>query len=215
MIAAHEESPERLFKTARSPVELVIVLSAPICAGTAIVAGTLVPLLYGPAYTNAVPVMVVLGLCLPPMYANIILSALLVAQKRQIVWTWVMAGSAIFNPLVNLVLIPWTEHRYGNGAIGAAVSLLLTELVMVAMGMWLVGRHLYDRSLIKRCTLVIGSSAAMWVVAYLARPLGFVVSTAAGCLTFVALVAALRIVRPDEISFIRERLRRPRAGAVG
>jgi O-antigen/teichoic acid export membrane protein len=215
MIAAHEESPERLLKTARTPVELVIVLSAPICAGTAMVAGTLVPLLYGPAYTNAVPVMVVLGLCLPAMYANIILAALLVAQKRQIVWTWVMVGSAIFNPLVNLVLIPWTQHQYGNGAIGAALSLLLTELLMVAMGMWLVGRHLYTRSLIKRCSLVIASSAAMWVVAYLARPLGFLVSTAAGCLTFVALVAVLRIIRPDEISFIRERLRRPRPGTVG
>ncbi len=49
MIAAHEEDPERLFATARTPFELVIALSAPICAGTADgPAGTIVPLLYGP-----------------------------------------------------------------------------------------------------------------------------------------------------------------------
>lgn len=208
MIAAHEEDPERLFATARTPFELVIALSAPICAGTAMVAGTIVPLLYGDAFTNAVPVMIGLGLCLAPMYANIILGAVLIAQKRQIAWTWVMAGAAVFNPLVNLALIPWTEHRYGNGAIGAAVALLLTELVMVAVAFWLVGRHLFTRSLIRRCTLVIASSAAMWAVGYAARPLGFVVSTAAGCLTFVGLVAVLRVVTPEEISFVRERLPR-------
>ena len=33
----------------------------------------MVPLLYGPAFTEAVPVIIVLGLCIPPMYLNIIL----------------------------------------------------------------------------------------------------------------------------------------------
>ena len=215
MIAAFEDSPERLQKTARTPVELVIVLSAPICAGTAMVAGTLVPLLYGSDFTNAVPVMIGLGLCLVPMYANIILGAVLVAAKRQIAWTWVMVGAAVFNPLVNLVLIPWTQHRYDNGAIGAAVSLLLTELVMVAMGIWLVGRHLFNRGLLQRCTLVIASSAAMWAVGYAARPLGFVISTAAGCLTFVGLVAVLRVVTPEEMAFVQERLLRRLRARLG
>jgi O-antigen/teichoic acid export membrane protein len=208
LIAAFEESPERLLKTARTPVELVIALSAPICAGTAMVAGTLVPLLYGGAYTKAVPVMIGLGLCLPPMYANIILASVLIAAKRQIAWTWVMAGAAVFNPLVNLVLIPWTQHRYGNGAIGAAISLLLTELIMVAFGIWLVGRHLFNRSLVQRCVLVIAASAAMWGVGYAARPLGALASIAAGCAAFVALVAVLPVVTPEEIAFVRERLPR-------
>jgi len=41
----------------------------------------------------------------------------------------VMGGATLVNPLINLALIPITQRHFGNGAIGAAVSLLLTELL--------------------------------------------------------------------------------------
>ena len=41
---------ERLRRTARAPIELVLVLSLPIAAGTAIAARPLIDLLYGSAY---------------------------------------------------------------------------------------------------------------------------------------------------------------------
>ena len=85
-------------------------------------------------YDDSVPVMVILGLTIPPMYMNIMLSQVLIAMNRQTTWTWVMAGTTVINPLFNLALIPLTQHRYGNGAIGAAISLLLTEIVVVAAG---------------------------------------------------------------------------------
>ena len=46
--------------------------------------------------------MVVLGLCIPPMYLNIMLSQVLVAINRQSRWTWVMAATTVVNPLFNL-----------------------------------------------------------------------------------------------------------------
>ena len=45
------------------------------------------------------PILIVLGLCIVPMYLNIILSQILVAAKRQVAWTWVMGGATILNPL--------------------------------------------------------------------------------------------------------------------
>jgi O-antigen/teichoic acid export membrane protein len=211
MISAFEESPERLLKTARRPVEFAILVSVPICAGTAVVAGYLVPILYGSSFDNAVPVMIILGLCLPPMYANIMLASVLLAANRQMAWTWVMVGAAIFNPLVNLLLIPWTQHHYGNGAIGAALSLLLTELIMVAYGFKMVGRRLLDATLVRRSTGVIAASVGMWAVAYATRPLGPAVSIGAGCLTFAILVFALRVVGRDEIELARGLIARRRA----
>jgi O-antigen/teichoic acid export membrane protein len=139
------------------------------------------------------------------------LASVLLAANRQMAWTWVMVGAAIFNPLVNLLLIPWTQHHYGNGAIGAALSLLLTELIMVAYGFKMVGRRLLDATLVRRSTGVIAASVGMWAVAYATRPLGPAASIGAGCLTFAILVFALRVVGRDEIELARGLIARRRA----
>jgi O-antigen/teichoic acid export membrane protein len=154
--------------------------------------------------------MVVLGLCLPPMYLNIMLAQILVAAKRQSSWTWVMVVATIVNPLFNLALIPFTEHRYGNGAIGAAVALLLTEIVLVTCGFVIVGRRVFDRATLRRCLLAAAAAAAMWAVSYAARPLGIVVSVAAGLAAFAVLVVVLRIATAEEIAAVRGQLGRLR-----
>jgi O-antigen/teichoic acid export membrane protein len=193
----------RLRETARAPLELVLVVSLPIAAATAILAGPLIHLLYGPAYDEAVPVMAILGLCIPPMYANIMLNQVLVAAKRQSDWTKVMAGATVVNPLLNLALIPATQSRYGNGAIGAAASLVLTEILVVSAGFAMVGRTVFDRPALRRCLLAGVASVAMWGVAYAVRPAGPVLSFAAGVAVFLVLAWALRVVTPAEAATAR------------
>jgi O-antigen/teichoic acid export membrane protein len=192
--------PDGLRAAARRPIELVLALSLPIAAAIAICADPLVHLLYGATYAESVPVLVLLGLCIPPMYLNIMLNQVLVAAKRQIAWTWVMAGATVLNPLLNAVLIPATERSRGNGAIGAAISLLVTELAIVSVGFALAGRAVLDRAAVRRIGLAAAVSAAMWVVAYAARPLGEIASAAAAAVAFVLLAAAVRLVTRDELT---------------
>lgn len=203
MVRAYEQGPEELRRVARAPVELVLLLGLPIAAGTAIAADPVIGVLYGSAYENAVPVLVILGLCIPLMYTNIILAQVLVAANRQTSWTWAMLAATIVNPLFNFVLIRVTESRYDNGAIGAATSLLLTEVVIVTIGFVMIGRAILDGGTIRRCALGIGAAVAMWAVAYAARGLGPVLAFAAGALTFVVLAGALRIVTADELALMR------------
>jgi O-antigen/teichoic acid export membrane protein len=154
--------------------------------------------------------LIVLGLCIPPVYANIILASVLVAEKRQGMWTIVMIAAAVLNPLLNLVLIPLTEHRYHNGAIGAAISLVLTELALNGVGVLVVGRHVFDWSMGKRCALMLLSSACMVVVAQVARPLGTIPSVLAGFATLVLLLVLLRVIRPEEWAMARSGIARAR-----
>jgi O-antigen/teichoic acid export membrane protein len=213
LVAAFVKGRRDLVETARAPVELVLILSVPITVGLVLVAGPLIHAVYGPSFAHAVPVMIVLAFCIPPIYLNILLASVLVAEKRQALWTIVMAGAAVVNPLSNLVLIPLTEHRYHNGAIGAGVSLVLTELLMDGIGFALVGRHVFDRRMLKRCALVCLASAGMAAVTYAAQPLGTAVSLAAGVATLAILVLALRVVTREELALVRARLGRVRAQA--
>jgi O-antigen/teichoic acid export membrane protein len=200
LVSSFEQGADHLRRATRAPLELVLVLGFPICALTAVAARPAIHLLYGSAYGGAVPVMVILGLCVPPMYVNIILNQVLVAAKRQTVWTWVMAGATIVNPLLNALLITVTQRRYHNGAIGAAISLLFTELVIVAVGFRLIGRLVEVRPVARRSGLAALASGATWSVGYTARGLGGPASVAAAIATFVVLAAVFRLVSRDELA---------------
>jgi O-antigen/teichoic acid export membrane protein len=213
LVRAFQESPEQLRREARTPLELVLVLALPICAATAIVSEPMIDFLYGPEYAEAAPVLVTLGLCIPLMYANIIVNQVLVAAKRQAAWTWVMAGATVANPVFNVVLISATERRYDNGAIGAALSLVLTEILIVGIGFRLVGRDVMDGRVARRVALTGVASIAMWGVAHVAEPLGALPSLALGVGAFALLAVPFRLVRPEErrlvASAVRQAVRRP------
>jgi O-antigen/teichoic acid export membrane protein len=193
-----------LQEAARPPLELVLVLSLPICVVTAMCSPLMMRVLYGPAYNPAIPVMILLALCIPAMYMNIVLSQVLIAAKRQIQWTWVMAGATVVNPFCNAFLIRATEHQYNNGAIGAAMSMIITEGLIVIVGIVMVGHHVFDRRVVRRAALMALACGAMWIVATVTRPVaGQFISLLLGAGTFVALVALLRLVRPEELSLAK------------
>jgi O-antigen/teichoic acid export membrane protein len=195
---------DELGKAARQPVVLVLLLSLPIAAFAAVAAHPVIHLLYGSAYNHAVPVMALLALSIPPMYLNIMLSYVLVAMDRQSSWTWVMVVTTIVNPIFNIVLIPYTQHRYGNGAIGAAVALALTELVVVGLGARLVGRMIFDAATIRRTVFGVGAALAMWAAGYAAqRIIGDAAGIVVAAVTFVLLAGALRLFTADELALMR------------
>jgi O-antigen/teichoic acid export membrane protein len=210
LVNAAVEGRRHLNKVAHAPVDFVLVISVPIAAVTALVARPLIHVVYGPAFAHAAPVLMLLACCIPPLYLNIMLAQILLAEKRQAVWAIVMGAAAVINPLFNLVLIPATQHHFHNGALGAAFSLVLTEVLMDAVGLVLVGRHLFTRGSVRRCTLAVVASAGMWGAAYAARPLGTALSVFVGGLVLVVLVFALRIPSSDELALARAGLARLR-----
>jgi len=203
-VRGHEAGGDELLRVARQPTELVLLISLPIGAMCVVAAHPIVHVLYGPAYDHAIPVMALLGLSIPPMYLSIMLSQVLIGMGRQGAWTWVMVATTIVNPLFNLVLIPATQHRYGNGAIGAAIALFLTELVALSIGMWLVGRGIFDRSSVWRTALAVGISVAMCVAGIGAqRVAGDIAGLAAAAAVCGLLVYLTPVFTPDEIELIK------------
>jgi O-antigen/teichoic acid export membrane protein len=203
MVSAFEDSPRRLHEMARRPIELVLLLGLPICVLTAMTAAPVIGLLFGPGYQQAAPVLTVLALVTPFMYLNIMLNQVVVAAKRQSIWTWIMAGATVVNPLFNLALIPLFQSHFANGAIGAAVALLLTEVLIVVVGFVVVGRKVLTAASTMRWLRGALAGGAMWAVMYGTRPLGFVASAIAGTIVFVALVPVLRLAAPEDLTALR------------
>ncbi len=204
LVNAFQESPRQLYETARRPMELVLLMGLPICVLTAMTAPPVIRILFGPGYGSAAPVVMVLALVVPLMYLNIMLNQVAIAAKRQSIWTWIMAGATVVNPLLNIALIPLFQSHFGNGAVGAAFALLLTELLIVVVGFLAVARKVLTAASTFRLLRAAMAGGVMWAVMYATQTFGFVVSALAGALIFAALVPVLRLACPEDLTALRQ-----------
>ena len=110
--------------------KLLIVLGCSglvISGGTALVAGWVVPLLFGSAYNEAVLTLALLALAVPFLFVNSGLTHALLALERERLYLYFFGVCLVVNIGANLVLIPsWGRN-------GAALATLLTELSLTIM----------------------------------------------------------------------------------
>jgi O-antigen/teichoic acid export membrane protein len=206
LVAAFTESPERLREVARVPTEQIMILSLPVGVGALLVADPLIRTLYGHAFDGSVPVFAILALAVPATYFNIVAYQILVAAKRQITWTKAIIVASVANPALNLLLIRVFQHRFQNGAIGAALSFMLTEWALTVVGLLVVRQFLQSHTLSTLARSALATiGMAVGVVA--ARPLGLIAQIVVGALSFAILAVLFRVVTPDDVRNFGRQLR--------
>jgi O-antigen/teichoic acid export membrane protein len=208
---AFREGNQALYRAARGPIELVLILSLPVCVGTILISGPLVRLLYGPGFAGSIPVLAILALCVPPMYLNIMANQVMIARKRQMTWTKVMVVASVINPALNLVLIPYFQRSQGNGAIGASVSMVITEVILAGVGVWLV-RGAFSPSSIVRLLKGAAATAGMAAAVIAALHLGLVAGIVAGVVSFPVLAILLNVLSEEQRDQLRSAVGRIRRG---
>ena len=127
-------------------LKLSVFVGTPMAIGIALVSGDIIRLFHYPAdFSNAIPLMRILSIHIPIVAMDMILAMALTAKDRQKAWLMVGLIAALFNPAVNLYAIPATRHEYANGAIGASIVTVATELVMMVGAIWLRPIGVLDR----------------------------------------------------------------------
>ena len=94
-----------------------------------------VPLLFGPRYAAAVPLLIVLGLAIPIRFVQHAFGAAFFSQENMRRKVWYLGAAALCCVLWSLVLIPRL------GAEGAAAAAVLAEISLLGLYMWGVARH--------------------------------------------------------------------------
>lgn len=198
---------------ARPVVELVVVLGLPIATGAALVGAPLIDLIYGARFGASAAVLSILLASVPFCYFNILLWQILVASSRQLVWTKVMAAALVVNVVVNLALIDYFQARLANGAIGAAISVVVTEGLMSIAGVVILPA-LLNRASYLRLGRAALATTVMAVTLVAVRALGLPVQVLAGMAVFTVLAIALRVIAVEEIRDLYSAVRRRRAARV-
>lgn len=208
LIRAHEHAVEHFKRLASLPLEQALLLSLPIAAGGAVVAGPLIRTLFGPDFAGAVPAMAILALCLIPLYLNVMAYTVLVAEGRQVVWTKIIIGASIVNPLFNLAAIRYFQHSHGNGATGAALSLLATEALISVVSLRVATRGILARRTVLKLLRCLLAAAVMAVCVYMARRLGLIPQGVIGVVVFGVLAVILRVPSEEDMATAKALIRR-------
>jgi O-antigen/teichoic acid export membrane protein len=208
LVTAFKEDGSRFADTARPYVEILAVISIPLCAAIAIGAKQAVQLLYGPAYAHAVPVLVVLAFCVPLTYLGTALYQVLCAVNRPIVMTKYLIVTCGLNVALNIVFIPMFGRVAGNGAMGSAVSLLVTEVFMTSCLFVAIGRRVANRGFWTRILRTTTAALLAGGARLVSSPLGSTPSFSLTALAFVAGALALGVPTASERAALKAVLRR-------
>src|SRR5207248_374940 len=133
---------------ARDALRLVLMLGALASAGTALYADVAVSLVFRrDGFEPAIDVLRALAPYLFLMFVNILLgSAILAIGRARAAFTVAKFVALTVGGLLDVILIPYFQTRYGNGAIGLAIALAVAELVMTVAALQLLhlalGLHL-------------------------------------------------------------------------
>ena len=116
---------------ANRAARIALLVATPAAVGIALVASPFLTLLYGAEFQRSVPLLQILAIHIPIVSLDIVLGSVVMAADRQRQWVVISVIATIVNPLLNLVAIPQSQRLFDNGAIGAAVVTVLTEVILL------------------------------------------------------------------------------------
>jgi O-antigen/teichoic acid export membrane protein len=194
----YAEGSQSLPKLIRKSFDLLLVLSVPIGLGLFVVADPLALLLFGPDFAGTGPVLALMGIVLILTYQNMLIGQFLISTDRQNAWTVVMAAATLATLPLDLALVPWCQQQFGNGAIGGALSFIVTEAGMTIAGLVLLPRGSLGRSNAWVAARALAAGAVMAGAAWLARWQFILLPIAIGAAVYVGLVLLLRVVDRED-----------------
>jgi O-antigen/teichoic acid export membrane protein len=218
----YANAPDALPKILRKTFDLMLLVSVPIGLGLFVVAQQGVVLLLGAGFAQTGPILAVMGIVLIFTYQNVLIGQFLISTDRQNSWTLIMIIAAALTVPLDLVLVPWCQREFGNGAIAGALSFIVTEVGMVLVGIWLLPKDSLGWSNVWMATRILTAGLVMAGAAWLVRDKFIIVPVIVGAITYIGMIAILRVVPSEDITLFKEmaqgiirRLRRHKPDPVG
>ncbi|WP_162142046.1 oligosaccharide flippase family protein [Ilumatobacter coccineus] len=193
------EVPHLLERSSRS----LLVVSVPIGVGTIVVSRSFVNTLYGDAYDNAAPVLAVFGVVVILSCQTIMLGRFALATDRVAFWVRLMVFSILLTVPLDLVFVPWTRDRFDNGALGGALAYVVTESIMMIVGVVRMAPHLLTMRTLDRVLRCGAAGGLMLWVGWQFRDMVFVIPGTVSVGVYVVAVWLLRVLSEDEIDQLR------------
>jgi len=192
--------------TVRKTLELLIVIIVPISVAFFTLAESIVGSLFTlESYAPSVPLLRIQAVSLALIFVDYLLTCILLATGRERIWIAILGAACVVNPSLNVVLIPVTSAAYANGAIGAALATLLTEVFILICALRAAGMGLFTARSGRVAIRAVALGGVLAAALLASRPLGvpWILAVAVGASGYLAAVVRLRLLPPDISTWVR------------
>jgi O-antigen/teichoic acid export membrane protein len=197
---------------ARRAVHFVTLVTVPMALGIMLLPDKIIHLLNYPAgFDNSILPLAILAPHLPLAAIDVMIGTVLNTRDRQRRWAVTGIAAAILNPLLNLLVIPYTQTTFGNGAIGAATITTFTEAFMLVVGVCLLPRDVFGRETVSAVLKCVAAGLVMSAAVVFTRDMVIVVPIVVGGLVYTATCLAIGAVSMTDVQQIRMYLLQRRA----
>lgn len=182
----------------------MLLVSVPIGLGLFLIARPLVLLLYGTEFTNSGPVLAAFGIVLILTYLNMLVGQFLISIDRQTPWAIVMFVATLATIPLDLWLIPWSDGTYGNGALGGAFAFIITEIGMLASGLYLLPSKTLGLSNVWSAIRILTAGLTMLGTAWWFQEQFIGVPIAVGAAVYITLILLFRVIPKEDMESVKE-----------
>lgn len=166
------EDAESFANTTRSTLQTCLLLTVPVALSLGLFAEVGVMVFgeggYGPVVDN----LRIFALFMFLVYLSMPLGSAVLAAGKTRAWSLVQASCVIISVVLDPLLIPWFQAKYGNGGLGLCTSRTASELFMVSAGVWLLPRGVLKLGMLKQLASALAAGAAMVLAALALRRFG-------------------------------------------
>lgn len=200
----HEEKSDALGTLMRKSFDILMLIGVPIGLGLLVLGTEIVVLLFGPEFVNSGPILSVMGIVLIFTYSNMLIGRFLIATNRQNKFTVVLAIAMLASIPLDLILIPWCQSKFGNGAIGASLAFIVTESGMLIWAIYLLPKGSLDKSNLWFVSRVILAGLIMVIIVWQFRDLFIAIPISIGIITYGGASWLLGVLPTEYIPVLQE-----------
>lgn len=208
-----QNNREQLSITFERAMNYLIIISIPIGFGIISISDKVV-MMFSKGYAEAIIPLCVNMVALIFLFMGYPVGSLLNACDRQKQNTINMGIVTFFSIAMNLVLIPWSLHRFDNAAIGASITVLTTNILMFVLGWRLVPGIIQVRHLkiFKNFMACLVSGVIMAFLAYELKTFSsLLLAIPISGLSYLLLIFIFRVVKKEDMLSILDSFKKKTA----
>ena len=196
-------SKAMLAKSFTKSVYYLLIISMPLSVGIITIANKVIGPVFGASYLDSILPLQILMASLVIIFLYFPVGAMLNASNKQTANTTILGVVAVFNIIANLILIPIFSYN------GAAISVLLSYILLFSIGLFLVGKIIdYDKKYLVISTLKIIFSCLIMglVVLTLKNRLHFIFVIPLGALSYIIILYLIKGFSKNDIFQLKDLL---------
>jgi O-antigen/teichoic acid export membrane protein len=202
--------------TVRKMLHLLLIVTVPVSVTLFALAPDIIGFLFTPEYAAAVPVLRIQAVSLALIFVDFLLVCVLMSVGRERLWLAIVGAACLLSPAVSWLLIPLTDMRFANAAIGAALGTTVTEVFILCCALRAVPSGIFDARSIGIVMRAGAVGVALGAFLLVGRALGlpWVLAAVAGLSLYLALVLLTGMLPADVATWVRALVVRRRSPAA-